>query len=254
VANQFSEKSYFPKNNSQAELFPERKLNWSTWHIVPNKVSGLLLKIIASLLFLSFVERKAIDWLSTSTNLQLPFHYFDFNGEGNFPSLYSALALGLCSLLLALIFQIKKSIQSREKFAPKDRDRKYWMALSYIFLYLALDEFCSIHELLVKIIASAVTSKSLLPFTGSIVGSIVVIVFLISFRKLIVNLPPKIRTLFFIAGGLYLLGVSEIKIISTIKELLEMLGVVVFIHGLLIYIKSYLVELNGSFFFEKPIK
>jgi hypothetical protein len=221
VANQFSEESYFQNNNYQQIFLTERKLNWSTWYISPNKVTGFLLKTIACLILLHFVEKIAINWLNDLTNLQLSTHYFDFDSEGNFPSLYSALALGLCSLLLALISQIKRSIQSRERFAPRRRnslpqrsDQKYWTSLAYIFLYLALDEFCSIHELLIPIIRQTFHTQGLLYFPWTIVGFIFVVIFLITFRHFIYNLPSKTKMLFLIAGGLYIIGVLGMEVVD----------------------------------------
>ena len=166
--------------------------------------------------------------------------------------------------MLTIVATIKKTINSRYA--------KSWFALSLVFLYLAVDENCNIHELLIPLIRNAFHTKGFLYFPWIIFGFIFIIVFLISFRELIYSLPSKIRNLFLIAGGIYITGVLGLEsvggyfgdaigfdtkaywITSTIEELLEMFGIVIFIYSLLIYIKSYMMELNFFVSFEKSQK
>lgn len=248
---------------SPDKVIQSYQANLFTWYMSPQKTSKFLLKIIAALIMLNLTEKEVIHWLNTFAHLQLSPHYFDFNTEGNFPALYSALALGLCSFILAMTSRLKKSLAAK--------DHQSWMFLSFIFLCLAFDEFCSVHELLNPILRKLLQQpKGWLYFPWVTIGLAFTIIFLIFFRKFIYNLPSKIRTLLLIAGGLYLMGALGLEmingyivesmgfdnlvygIISTIAELLEMLGVVIFIHGLLVYIQFYIWELNFPFSLQKP--
>jgi hypothetical protein len=214
------------------------------------------------LLFGNLAEKKIIKGLNSLTNLQLSPHHFTLEKEGTLISLYSGLTLIFCSVLLALIAHIKKNNNLR--FA------KSWQALSYIFLYLSLDELCGIHEILIPILKNFVNARGFIFYPWVIVGSIAVIIFLIAFRDFIYNLPPKIRTLFLIAGAIFVGGALGMEIIggylgdvmgfssrafwlvSTLEEVLEMFGIVIFIHGLLSHIQHYLTEFNYSISFQKP--
>jgi len=63
---------------------------------------------------------------------------FDFDSEGNFPSLYSAFSLLFCSILLGVI-----SIHAKKK---SNKNYIFWIALSILFLFLGFDEGAGIHE------------------------------------------------------------------------------------------------------------
>ena len=225
------------------------------------RITKFLLSIIAWLIFFNLVERVIVYWLNANYNTQLISHYFNFDRESNFPSLYSALSLGFCSYLLAIIFIIKKD--------RKARYVKHWKTLSLIFLFLALDEACSMHELLIPILRGAINAKGILYFTWVVPAFFLLILFLIVFRNFIKNLPAKTRTLFILAGTIYVTGALGMELVggyiadtigyntiyglaSTIEELLEMFGIVIFINGLLSYIQSQLSELHFSLSFNSP--
>ena len=113
-------------------------------NLSPRKVTKFLLSIIALLVFFNLVERAIVYGLNLNSDSEILSKYFNFDQEANFPSLYSALALGFSSYLLIIIATLKRADRSR--FAQK------WKTLSYIFLFLAIDEACSIHELFIPII------------------------------------------------------------------------------------------------------
>src|SRR5688500_1994868 len=68
--------------------------------------------------------------------------FFYFNGEGNFPALYSSLAILLSAVLLWKIGGLSTEKAKKQSF--------FWKLLSGIFVFLALDEFLAIHELLIE--------------------------------------------------------------------------------------------------------
>jgi hypothetical protein len=246
-------------NNSQ---FSE-PLWLTTYNLSPSKVTKILLSTITLLVLFNIIERGIVHWLNAQNNGQLISIYFNFDEEANLPSLYSSLALGFCAYLLSLVATIKKKVKG--KYA------RQWKALAFIFLYLAVDEMCSIHELLIPVLRGAMHTSGLLYFPWVIPAFFLVIIFLIVFRKFILALPNKTKIQFILAGIVYVFGALGMELIggyiadnygyntvygiaSTIEELLEMFGVVIFINALLNYLQSQASELHFGLSFEQPSK
>lgn len=239
------------------------KFELPTYNLSPQKITKFLLTIIALLVLLNLGERIIVHWYNATHQEQIISQYFNFDQEANLPSLYSALALGFCSYLLALISTIQQ--------ARKTKYVKHWKALSLIFLGLAIDEACSLHELSIPFLRGAIDAQGILYFTWVIPAFLLLIIFLIVFRKFILSLPTQTKTLFILAGIVYVSGTLGMELIggyladtsgyntvygiaSSIEELLEMLGIVIFIYSLLSYIQSHFTELHFSLSFQKPSK
>lgn len=97
-------------------------------------------------------------------------------------------------------------------------------------------------------------------------------IFLLVFRKFIFSLPFRTKALFILAGAIYVggaIGMESIggyiadtpglhpaayAVAATIEELLEMLGVIIFIYALLSYIKSQLCDLSITYSFQEKAK
>jgi len=235
------------------------ELEIPAYNFSPLKITKFLLTIITFLVLFNIAERGLVRWLNAVNGTQLISHYFNFDQESNFPSIYSALALGFCSYLLTIIASLKKI--NRARFA------NHWKALSLIFLFLAIDEACSIHELFIPFLRSGINAKGIFYFTWVIPAFLLLIVFLITFRKFIHNLPAKTKTLFVTAGIIYVGGALGMELVggyiadnfgyntvygiaSSIEEILEMLGVVIFINGLLSYIQSQSKQVRFSISFD----
>src|SRR5690606_1858442 len=69
---------------------------------------------------------------------------FDLNTEGNIPTLFSTLLLLTAALLLGLKY-LKAATYD-------DSNKRYWLFLSLVFVFLALDESLQIHEKVTNII------------------------------------------------------------------------------------------------------
>ena len=239
-------------------------LDWAILDLSPRTVSKLLLKVIASLSLLFLLEKCVIYWLNTEYQIPDPsryFNYFNFDRESNFPSLYSALTLGFCSFLLAIVTAIKREIKAKYI--------RHWQALTYIFFFLAIDETCGIHEIFIPIVRRLVKVEGIFYFAWVIPAFFVVAVFLIAFRKFVFSLPAPTKFLFIASGTVYIFGALGLELVggyladnygfntvgytvaSTIEELLEMFGIVIFTHALLSYIQAFLSELKIAFSFKK---
>lgn len=177
---------------------------------------------------------------------------FDLDTEKNVPSFYSSLALLLSSILLFLIALFYK--KSGAKYFP-------WVLLSLVFFYLALDEILELHEHLVHLterffnLTGYGTSYWIIPF-----GIFGIILFIILF-KFLRELPKKTLKQFVISGFVFISGAVGMEILGgiheeiygrenatyvilyTIEEILEMLGIVLFIYALTSY-KKFTINIS----------
>ncbi len=178
---------------------------------------------------------------------------FNLDREMNIPTWYSGLMLVSCGLIIRGIFAIKKS--------QSDRFWRQWRILSIIFFILAIDEIASIHEILIiDDLADALNLPSFWHSVWVIPGTILVAIFIWKYWKFILYLPKELRRYFLIAISLYVGGALGMEMVgsyydgidgqqnlvyamlATIEEVMEMMGCVVFIYGLL----TYLGELSAG--------
>lgn len=186
---------------------------------------------------------------------------FNFEEEQNFPAMYASLALLFCSGLLTLIAYAKR--KSGDSYSLQ------WAGLAVIFLFLSIDEMLEIHELISKLLRPSLDTSNFIYFVSWMIPyGIAGIVFLWIYVKFLFHLPGKTRTLFIVAGVIFIIGAVGLEVVAaihnylydwtrkkslvdmtyaaivTVKELLEMVGVVVFIYALTSYIASELKELR----------
>jgi hypothetical protein len=201
---------------------------------------------------------------------------FDVGEENNLPTWYSSIQLQLSSVLLATI-----AIAKRKR---GDRYTLHWAVLSFVFLGLSLDEVVTLHEE-----ASGKGSSfahdllgldsGFFYYSWVIYGTVFVLAFVLAYLPFLVHLPGETRRLFVLAGVLFVLGVLGAEMVSarmvssygieswrsmgglpkiavglmvSLEELLEMLGIVVFIYALLSYMSSHLTEATLRFRLDKP--
>lgn len=169
--------------------------------------------------------------------------FLDFYGEANLPTWYSTLLLVASSLLLLAVFSTRRN----------NSDKYYWLVLSFVFVYLSLDEFAQLHELFGSYI-SKTKMQSLLPNESSSAwifwGGAMSLIIAVSFFRFWWKLSKPVRRTFLVAALVYVGGALGFEIIEvfyvsragedywffamvTIEETMEMLGVVIFIGGLL---------------------
>ncbi len=227
--------------------------------VSPKRVTLILALVVLFLFIAGIVSNFVADSQCHKGNLNAgPFvELFDLNIEGNIPTFYSTSALLLSSALLAII-----------AFAKKKEDAPYrlhWKALSVIFLFLSLDEASQLHEVTVEPLRSALNAGGFLYHTWVILGAVFLLIFVLAYLRFLADLPRKTRNLFLVAGALFVGGALGMEMISgyylssyldvprwrlgsfcnvrlnlaklrTVEELLEMLGIVVFIYALMSYI------------------
>jgi hypothetical protein len=177
------------------------------------------------------------------------FRTFYFNGEANVPAFYSALGISLCGFLLLLIGDLTIERQRGQSLG--------WKMLGYIFIFLALDEFFSIHEGLTTFSRNMIGGTSV---AGGYLNYAWVIPYFILFggvflllTKFFLKLPNATKIQFFVSCLVFLSGAIGMELIGgrhelfygtdnlnyfllvTLEELLEMIGIIIFIYGLSSY-------------------
>jgi hypothetical protein len=213
--------------------------------VTPMKITLYLLGIVAILLLANFV----VIYIRFVLGLQFEFiKTFYFNSEANIPSFYSASAILFSAILLFLIGNLGSE---REKGQSTS-----WKLLGYIFTFLAIDEFVSIHENLTGMIRNLIGNVGngylhyawIIPYVA-VFGSVFVYLLRFFFR-----LPAATKCKFMMAGILFIGGAVGMEMLSgryeylhgregdlnyamlvTAEELIEMVGIIVFIYALLKY-------------------
>ena len=186
--------------------------------------------------------------IANHTMLQI-FHYrwqrghwlirnlFDVDAEDSIPTWCSTALLLLSAALLFLI----ASVKTREA----DGFARHWSFLAFGFLLLSLDEVAGLHESL----------NTVLDFSWTIPGAVVVAVIGLLFVRFLWHLPRRTCAGFLVAGGIFVTGAVGVEhsadwyleahsmnslgynLLTGLEEGLEMFGVVVFIGELLHYIE-----------------
>ena len=219
--------------------------------VEPKQVAVTLLWVVGALTLINSVEIFFYFYLDDDSLYGLV-DLFDFAIEGNIPSFYSAVAILSCSALLALI--------TRVNWCKPGGDRYYWLALTLIFLFLAVDEAVAIHETIGSFFERYFHAAGFFYFMWVVPYGVAIAVLGFVFLKFVLALPKHTRMQFVAAGTIFLTGAVGIEmfgareadlygtdtitycVLYTFEEMFEMLGIVLFIYALL----THLVELTGG--------
>ncbi len=173
---------------------------------------------------------------------------FDLNGERNVPAWFSSSVLLTCSLLLAAV--------ARLEGGEGGRDVVRWWGLSAVFLLMSVDEAVQIHEQTIDPLRTVLGTGGIFHYAWSVLGLAFVLVFAAVYLPFVARLNAGTRRLFVAAGALYVggaLGVEFVQgwhdglygvdgttaLITTVEEVLEMSGLVVFVYALLSRLGSH---------------
>ncbi|MEX0269130.1 hypothetical protein AB3R30_08300 [Leptolyngbyaceae cyanobacterium UHCC 1019] len=223
-------------------------------------MTQFLLRVVICLVVISFLSQMTLYFLPDYPLRNYFAKAFNVDHERNIPTLYSFLALLFSSVLLGVIAHAKK--------LDSGRYQHHWKILSFIFLYLSLDEIGQLHEKLIEPTRSLLNATGFLYLTWIVPMGILVVIFIFSYSKFLLHLPASIKKLFVVACALYVGGAIGMEIpggyliyttgmenlsyviVATIEEALEMLGIVVFIHALISYIKVYLGGVSWNIYIQ----
>jgi hypothetical protein len=209
-----------------------------------------VLGIIALFIVMASVGGQLIKYLTGHESVYGLIPLFFLGYECNVPTYFISF-LGLFSALLLLGIKILE--QNR-----KSPHSSKWVILSIGFFYISIDEIISLHEKLIKPISGLLGDGHLGIFTFAwvLVGIPVVIILAIFFFRFLMQLNQNTKISFLIAATLYIGGSIGLELIGgryfelhgsnnltycmmqNMEETLEMVGLIVFIWGLLSYLAN----------------
>jgi len=236
-------------------------MNNSNYVAVKRNIIILILGLVAFSLVLFSVIGQLLLRPSQPDHIQGIITLFNSAAEGNLPTYYSSVLLLISALLLFIVTLNERTTKSR--YFP------YWAFLTVGFIYLSMDEMLVLHESISSFIraVSDYSGQGVLKSPWVILGMITVVVIFLVFMKFIVHLDSKTRTMFIVAGVLYVGGAIGFEIIENLyadaygqdlmysmlqnlEEGMEMAGIIVFISALLGYIGGNYRSLHFDFHTE----
>lgn len=212
------------------------------------KVLGILLFIIFSLEIANII---GLIYYYRGNNIRWFYNLFNFNAEGNIPSYYSSITIFISAGLLGFITLFRKSYKLPYFL---------WLMLTFIFLFLSIDEASQLHERVGVLFENNFNFKGFLDWAWVVPYGLLLLVFaIIYYIKFLPQLSNKIKRLFFISGSIYVFGAVGFEMLAaknynsanfseilnviyySIEEFLEMIGIALFIYSLLLYIKEEII-------------
>jgi hypothetical protein len=236
-----------PADGSAGELMKEQMIRTN---LQPGKTARVLGAVLLFLIA-GHIAGLLIKYLLGHNNLHGLIPLFNLNSEANIPTFFSSLTL-LSNAFLFLCVWKALVINNRRQTA--------WLLLSCIFVFLAVDENCSIHELLVVPVRNALHTSGYFYFAWYIPYGIAVLVLAIYMLPVLWRLTGRIRLLLVLSGIIYLSGAVGVEMISgkyleylhtlgqranaayeilnMLEETLEMTGSILCIYSLLSLLQS----------------
>lgn len=186
-----------------------------------------------------------------------PQDFFNVNREANLPTWFSSAVLLLAAASVAGV----AAWASR----TRDRWRWHWWVLAATFCYLSIDELVRLHEKASGHVSQVVEPTGIFAFGWWIVAAPLVAVFAVAYLRFLRALPAKVGGLIVLAGGLYVGGAIGMEIVgswlsdaqgttlspgyllvTTVEEMLEMIGAIVFLHAVATYANSRMTVVDAS--------
>ncbi len=189
------------------------------------------------------------------------FELVNFDKEANIPTCYSAFVIFLCSMVLFVL--------GSHYWKETHKFKYHWVVLALLFLFLAFDEIMQIHERLVYIFRDIFNATGFFFFSWVIPALVLLPVLLLCYIKFLLDLPKETARLFLISGGVYVLGVVGLEMVSAkiyfnntrvllleeprnlmyetavmLEESLEMLGMALFLFALLSFLEKKVGSIN----------
>ncbi len=216
------------------------------------KTALFFLAIVVSLTVLHSIALTVFLYTGNQDLMEIT-DYVDFDIEKNIPSLYSAFAIFLCSLLFFCISLLEKK---------QERRHYYWLGLACIFFFLSFDEAFVLHEGLGDLTGEYIQQTGILQASGLLYFPwILPYVFLTSILGILylpffIRLPRKTFVLLLVSAVIFLTGAvffdmlggreAELNgyygvtytVLYTIEEFLEMSGMILLMFTLLDYIEQ----------------
>ena len=207
----------------------------------------------AAVVILALLRTMVIGAVGTETVLQ-DLRHFDLDAERNLGAWYSSalmLLITLCAAALARLTPRRAGLGHR---LP-------WLVIAVVFMLMSLDEVVGFHEVMDAPLRDRFGLTGLFYNPWVFAGALFVAGFALYMIPFLACLPRGVAAIFIGAGAIYVAGAlglepvdawaestygagSTAQFLSTaVEETLEMLGLTVFLHGLLIHMQRLRVSL-----------
>lgn len=212
----------------------------------PIQVSKALAFVVLFLLlaYMAGMAYEKIYYLEPETLAYQLIRAFDMNLEENVPAFFSTTILLLASALLFAVYSLKRNYKS---------EGRKWGVLSFVFLFMAVDENLQIHEYMSEVVRPMLVSdlSGLLYWAWVVPYGVLVLAVIAFFLPFVLQLPQKTRVLFIFSGAMYVAGALGMElfegyffvrhgyfhiynlVLYCMEEVVEMSSVVLFIYALL---------------------
>lgn len=224
----------------------------------------LSIKILKLLLF-SIVVMTLLNFIVLYLNLELGHDYifgfssfFHMDRENSLPAWFSTIILFVSAVLLWIIASSRYI-----------KLKMHWLFLSFVFLFLSLDEAAIIHERIGELTKATMDAEFAAHWHGVYTYAILIILLIYPYTKFLLSQPKYYKNLFFLSGLLYCSGALGFEyfgdlvagdradpltfrqnfaysVFYTFEEVLEMTGVSIFIYALLKYIEEHNIPIGNK--------
>ena len=178
---------------------------------------------------------------------------FDMGMEANLPTYFSSMQLLFVAFLLLVIGLLRRQAD--------DRYARHWLWLALIFLLLSVDEMSEIHEMTIRPIRELAPGlvTGLLYWAWVIPAMALVVVVAACYARFVFGyLPPYLRNATLLGAAVFVGGAVGVEmpeaafvevhgmdnftyaLFVVVEEVMEMVGIFIFLSGLLRYMGSEL--------------
>ena len=172
---------------------------------------------------------------------------FDVGAEQSIPTWYASVSLLICAALLWIIGAANQG--------SDDGAKMQWKGLATIFLLLSLDEVATVHEWTANLLPN-VEPEGIFYYTWLLLGIPFAALISLLYLRFLFRLPPRTRRLFVLAGAVFVGGALGMEMINAqeeflhgsgtlryaamtgFEELMEMVGVLIFMYSLLVHLAA----------------
>lgn len=174
---------------------------------------------------------------------------FNLDRESNIPSWYSTSLLLLSAALFGIAAQAAWNI--------RDRFARHWSGLSLLFVGFSMDELAGIHEHMIHPLRTLVGASGIFHYAWVIAGMALVLFVAAVSATFLRALDAPTRRRLLVAGVMYVTGALALEmvggayasqfgvetpayaVLTTLEEGLEMAGLIMLIHALLLYLAAH---------------
>lgn len=215
----------------------------------PRRLAGIF-AALAICLIIAHVLIQSVRFYTGDDSLYGFVALFSLGSDRSLPGYYSSFAILFCALLLALI--------GVARWHDGKAYAAHWLALAGIFVFLSVDEMLEMHEKLNEPIRSALDVGGAFYYAWVIPYGVGLLILAAVYFRFLLQLPARTALLFVAAGATFVSGAAGIEMVSgwysqihgsrnvgyvalqSVEEILEMVGILIFIFALAEYIDQRL--------------